>query len=115
MKQAIANKEQQGRVTDMPLVKVKRFAQVTLPSDVRKQFHIAEGDYLEAEVVEDGILLKPVAMVERKRAWEDLFQIINRVGQRAPKSRKTEKQEEEEIAQIIKEHRKTTRKHKANA
>ena len=97
----------------MPLVKVKRFAQVTLPSDVRKQFHIVEGDYLEAEAVEDGILLKPVAVVERKRAWADLFQVIDRVGQRAPKSsRKTEKQEEEEIARIIKEHRKATRKHK---
>jgi len=100
----------------MPLVKVKRFAQVTLPSDIRKKFHIAEGDYLEAEVVEDGILLKPVAVVERKRAWEDLFQVIDRVGRRAPKSsRKTEKQEEEEIAQIIKEHRKATRKRKTNA
>ena len=100
----------------MPLVKVKRFAQVTLPSDVRKQFHIVEGDYLEAEAVEDGILLKPVAVVERKRAWGDLFQVIDRAGRRAPKSsRKTEKQEEEEIAQIIKEYRKATRKHKTNA
>ena len=100
----------------MPLVKVKRFAQVTLPSDVRKQFHIAEGDYLEAEVVEDGILLKPVAVVERKRAWSDLFQVIDRVGRGAPKSsRKTKKQEEEEVAQMIKEHRKATRKRKTNA
>jgi AbrB family looped-hinge helix DNA binding protein len=100
----------------MPLVKVKRFAQVTLPSDVRKQFHISEGDYLEAEAVEDGILLKPVAVVERKRAWADLFQVIDRVGRRGPKSsRKTEKREEEEIAEIIKEHRKAARKHKTNA
>jgi AbrB family looped-hinge helix DNA binding protein len=100
----------------MPLVKVKRFAQVTLPSEVRKQFHITEGDYLEAEAVENGILLKPVAVVERKRAWEDLFQVIDRVAQRAPKSRNTGNQkEEEEIAQTIKEHRKATRKRKTNA
>ncbi len=65
---AIGSKEQQGRVTDMPLVKVKRFAQMTLPAAVRKQFQISEGDYLEAEAVEVGILLKPVAVVERKRA-----------------------------------------------
>jgi hypothetical protein len=28
------------------------------------------GDFLEAKIVKDGVLLKPVAMIERKRAWE---------------------------------------------
>lgn len=94
----------------MPLVKVKRFAQVTLPSEVRKQFKIVEGDYLEAEAVEDGILLKPVSVVEKKGAWKDLFDVIDRVAARSPKSRKSARQEEEEIAEIIKEYRKSARK-----
>lgn len=45
----------------MPLLKIKRSAQVTLPSELRQQFHLAEGDYLEAEARPEGILLKPVA------------------------------------------------------
>lgn len=102
--------QQQRRNIDMPLVKIKRFAQVTLPPDVRKKFNLAEGDYLEAEAVEDGILLKPVTVVEKKRAWKELFAVIDKVAARAPKSRKTPKQEEEEIAQIIKEYRKESRK-----
>src|SRR5262245_27130853 len=47
------------------LVRLKRAAQITLPAELRKQFHLEEGDYLEAEAVEGGILLKPVAFIER--------------------------------------------------
>ena len=115
MSNRLTGYEQQGGKIDMPLVKVKRFAQVTLPSEVRKQFGIAEGDYLEAEAVEDGILLKPVTVVERKRAWNDLFEVIDQVAARNPKSRGPAKQEEEKIAQVIKEYRKTARKRKPHA
>ncbi|TVL99672.1 MAG: hypothetical protein CV087_17130 [Candidatus Brocadia sp. WS118] len=34
-----------------------KFAQVTLPADLRKKFNLAEGDLLEAKSVENGILL----------------------------------------------------------
>ena len=40
----------------MALVRLKRGAQITLPAELRKQFHLKEGDYLEVEAVEDGIL-----------------------------------------------------------
>ena len=98
----------------MPLVKVKRFAQVTLPSEVRKQFRIEEGDYLEAEAVANGILLKPVAVVERNESWERLLSIPSRVKDTKP-TKRSEREEEEEIARIIKEYRKTARKRKTNA
>jgi AbrB family looped-hinge helix DNA binding protein len=52
----------------MTLLKLRRFFQLTLPAELRKHFHLAEGDYLEAEVVEEGILLKPVRVVEREKA-----------------------------------------------
>ena len=42
----------------MALVRLKRAAQITIPAELRKRFHLEEGDYLEAEAVEDGILLK---------------------------------------------------------
>src|SRR5436189_3186859 len=67
------------REEEMALVKVKRFSQVTLPPDLRKRFNLAEGDYLEAEAVEDGILLKPVSVVERRKAWDRVFKVMKAV------------------------------------
>ena len=49
----------------MPLVKVKRKGQVTLPTKLREQFGLQEGDYLKAEAVPAGILLTPVTIAER--------------------------------------------------
>ena len=58
----------------MALVRVRRAAQLTLPAEVRQALKVEEGDYLEAEIVEGGVLLKPVAVVardqERKQAWK---------------------------------------------
>lgn len=89
----------------MPLVRIKRFSQVTLPPEIRKRFHLNEGDYLEAEAVDDGILLKPVTVVERKKAWNRLFDVLDTVEESKPRSKKSTKEGEEEIATIIKEYR----------
>ena len=43
----------------MHRVKVRRAAQITLPEEARRKLGVTEGDYLEAEVVENGVLLKP--------------------------------------------------------
>jgi len=59
----------------MALVRLKRAAQITLPAELRKQFNLEEGDYLEAEAVEDGILLKPIAVIERQKAWETVREV----------------------------------------
>lgn len=99
----------------MSIVRVKRFAQVTLPPEVRKPFNLVEGDYLEAVTTEDGILLKPVAVVERKHAWKDLFEVVDRVAARSPKPRRSAKRDEEDIAAIIKEQRQPAPKRKKNA
>jgi AbrB family looped-hinge helix DNA binding protein len=94
---------------EMPLVKIKRFAQVTLPPEVRKKFNLAEGDYLEAEAVKDGILLKPVAVVEKQEAWGRLFAAAGRVRPERAKSRQTPREQEEEIAEVAREVRKGRR------
>lgn len=44
----------------MPRVKVRRDDQINLPPEARQKLNIAEGDYLDVEVVEAGVLLKPV-------------------------------------------------------
>ena len=58
-----------------PLLKLRRFFQFTLPAELRKQFPPAEGDDIEAEAVEEGILFKPIRVVERKKAWEGVGKV----------------------------------------
>jgi AbrB family looped-hinge helix DNA binding protein len=43
--------------------------QVTLPEAIRKAAHLEEGDLLDAEVTEDGILLRPQKVIEGAQAW----------------------------------------------
>jgi AbrB family looped-hinge helix DNA binding protein len=90
----------------MVFVKIKRFSQVTLPPEVRRKFNLNEGDYLEAESVADGILLKPVTVIERKKAWNRLFDILDSIEEQKTKRKKTAKREEEEIAEMVKDFRK---------
>ncbi|MGH8055915.1 MAG: AbrB/MazE/SpoVT family DNA-binding domain-containing protein [Candidatus Entotheonellia bacterium] len=90
----------------MPLVKVRRFAQVTIPAELREQFNLAEGDYLEAEAIKEGILLKPVAVVDRAKARQQLKELLDRVHARMPRRKKSAKAEEEEIARMVKDFRK---------
>ena len=67
----------------MPLVKVRRAGQITLPAELREQFALEEGTYLEAEAVQGGILLKPMAVVEREQAWQRVFDAMGRRRYRA--------------------------------
>ena len=90
----------------MSLLKLRKFAQVTLPAELRKKFNLAEGDLLEAEAVENGILLKPVTVVAREKAWNQLFQSMGNVKDRKPKPKQSAKKQEEEIAKMVKGFRK---------
>ena len=87
----------------MALVRLKRAAQITLPAELRKQFHLEEGDYLEAEAVEGGILLKPIAVIDRHMPGRHSGISWDRVHAKLPPSDKTPLEQEEEITRIIKE------------
>src|SRR3954453_15745581 len=63
----------------MALVRMLRGGQVTLPAEARKALKLKEGDYLDLELPERGVLLKPVARVDRAKAWYDLGAILSRV------------------------------------
>jgi len=52
----------------MPLVKVLRHGQVTLPKEFREILGVMEGDFLEAEMEGSRIMLKPKAVVDREAA-----------------------------------------------
>lgn len=49
----------------MPVIKVIRNGQITLPKEFREALNIDEGQMLEAEMEESRIILKPLAFVER--------------------------------------------------
>ena len=65
----------------MALVKVRRAAQITLPREIRDATHLAEGDYLEAELTRDGILLRPVSIAGREPSPEQEAEILAVVDQ----------------------------------
>ena len=89
----------------MALLKLRRFFQLTLPAELRKQFHLAEGDYLKAEAVEQGILLTPVHVVERKKVREGVGKVRDRVHAKLPPHQNRPQEQEEESAPIIKDER----------
>lgn len=68
----------------MALVKLLRGGQVTMPARIRRELRVEEGDYFEAELVEGGVLLKPVSVAEREQAWQRLLSIVERPKWRGP-------------------------------
>jgi AbrB family looped-hinge helix DNA binding protein len=86
----------------MTLVRVLRGGQVTLPAEVRQKLKLAAGDYLEAEVVERGVLLKPVSVVERDQALEQMFAAKARVRPTPEQARKSPEEQEREIFEEVK-------------
>ena len=53
----------------MPMSKVTRHGQVTLPASVRKQLGIEEGDLVEIEVQDERAVLMPKKLVDKSQAY----------------------------------------------
>jgi AbrB family looped-hinge helix DNA binding protein len=53
----------------MAITIMRRKGQITLPSEVRRAAHLAEGDPVEVELVEEGILLRPKKVIDSSQAW----------------------------------------------
>ena len=56
----------------MTVMRVRRSAQLALPANIRRALNVREGDFLDAEIVEGGVLLKAVGPSERQRAWDQI-------------------------------------------
>jgi AbrB family looped-hinge helix DNA binding protein len=89
----------------MALMRVRRMAQLTLPAEVRRALNVQEGDFLEATIVKDGVLLKPVSIVERERGWEGMTRAASQVKDLEPNPHEDITAEEEKIADEVKAHR----------
>jgi AbrB family looped-hinge helix DNA binding protein len=60
----------------MPLVTIKDKFQVTIPAKLRERLRVRVGDLLEASVCEDGILLRPKAVVDRDALADELEALL---------------------------------------
>ncbi|MCK9378066.1 MAG: AbrB/MazE/SpoVT family DNA-binding domain-containing protein [Syntrophobacterales bacterium] len=83
----------------MPLVKVVRNGQVTIPKDIRERLGIKEGDFLEVEPVEAGVFLKTTVMVDKG----DALKALNRAFEKLRASDRVQGMDEAELTAIIDE------------
>lgn len=60
----------------MPLVTVKDKFQVTIPAKLRDRIKIQIGDLLEVSVHEEGLLLRPKEVVDRKAIADQVEAIL---------------------------------------
>lgn len=90
----------------MALLRLRRAAQITLPAELRKQFKLVEGDYVEAKAVAEGILLKPVTVVDREQGWAQIVGATASVEEREPGRKQSTGAQEQEIAAQVKSSRK---------
>jgi len=82
----------------MPVIKILRNGQLTLPAKFRETLELKQGDLLNAGLEEDKIILKPVTTIERKRvkekARERFFKLIDKTWD---KNKDTDPKEVERI------------------
>lgn len=48
---------------------IRRKGQITVPREVREAAHLAEGDIVEFELTDEGILLRPKKLIDSTQAW----------------------------------------------
>jgi AbrB family looped-hinge helix DNA binding protein len=94
----------------MTLVRLRERAQITLPQELRDALKLKQGDYLEAEVVEGKLILKPVAVITRETARQELLEMLSGPSRwKGPSPEPSEDELIEEIVSDIKEERRKRR------
>jgi AbrB family looped-hinge helix DNA binding protein len=53
----------------MSRIVIRRKGLITIPADVREAAFLQEGDLLEVELVDEGILLRPCKVIDATQAW----------------------------------------------
>lgn len=94
----------------MPLVKITRSRQVTIPKKLFDELELRQGDYVEIIRRGDQLVLRPKSVMDRgkEEAREHLFELLDRIHAR---NRSVDPEEvEREIAKAIQEVRENRRK-----
>jgi len=64
----------------MSLVKVKRFAQVTIPAEIRKRANIGQGDFVEMTYEAGHIIITPKRISDKTINWsQKIDEVLGRV------------------------------------
>ncbi len=72
----------------MPLLQVRRNFQITIPAKLRKTLGIKVGDYIDAELQDEAIVLKPKEIIDRsvakrkEEAKKRFFELVDRIRER---------------------------------
>jgi len=48
---------------------IRAKGQLTIPAEIREAAYLEEGDPVEVEIVEEGILLRPRKVIDATQAW----------------------------------------------
>jgi len=71
----------------MSLVKVKRFAQVTIPADIREKAHIEQGDLVDVSFDNNQIIITPKRISDKNMDWarkfDEVLGIVHKSAKRA--------------------------------
>src|ERR671926_1022130 len=101
MNKANAQSNPQAEIGTMALVKLLRGGLLTVPAEVRKELRLKDGDYLDVELTERGILLKPVAVIDRQEAWRRIREAQASVRYIGPEPRPSPEEEERWIFEML--------------
>jgi AbrB family looped-hinge helix DNA binding protein len=82
----------------MSLVKVKRFAQVTIPVDIRRKAHIEQGDFVEISYETGHIIITPKRVSDKTVDWARKFdEVLGSVRKAAKRAAITENNVDEAV------------------
>jgi AbrB family looped-hinge helix DNA binding protein len=82
----------------MSLVKVKRFAQITIPVDIRRKAHIEQGDFVEISYETGHIIMTPKRVSDKTVDWARKFdEVLGSVRKTAKQAGLTAKKVDEAV------------------
>ncbi len=84
----------------MTLVKVQRGGILAVPDEARRQLGLKDGDYLDLQIGDGALTLRPLS---REEAWRRLRQIVERDKWSGPGPRPSPKEEERWIFEVLAE------------
>jgi antitoxin MazE len=78
----MSSQKQKTRAGAMPLVRVIRNGQITLPKQLRESLGIREGDLLEVKSGKSGLIITPKVVIDREEARERFFGMVDEIRDR---------------------------------
>ena len=89
----------------MALIRMLRGGMFTLPAATRRELGLKDGDYLEMQVKDGEVRLKPVTLVNPAEAERRLDEILSRVKPQNERPKRSEDELVSEVADVIRQSR----------